>query len=136
MCDEPLVAQRQCLFERRQGWVFTGDAYVGGKDRALRQEFDIHQIIASLKVLANLPAARLFPASGSVVDEPAAALARKIAYLEETGQKVQSLHDQGRSASQIRQELFGSEMLINYVTLGNFSGLNLVKSYLRPRSGT
>lgn len=125
-----------CLYERREGWLFTGDAYVGGKDRALRHEFDIHGIIASLKLLARLPASRLFPASGSVVDDPAAALARKIAYLEETGQRVMALRDQGKSAAQIRQDLFGSEMLINYVTLGNFSGLNLVRSYLRPRSET
>ena len=69
------------------GLAVHGDAYVGGRDQALRAGFNIHQIIASLKKLAELPAARLFPASGSVVPNPAAALASKIAYLEETGQR-------------------------------------------------
>ena len=118
------------LYEPRMGWLFTGDAYVGGRDRALRAGFNIHQIIASLKKLAELPAARLFPASGSVVPNPAAALASKIAYLEETGQKVMALHAQGQSPSQIRHALFGREMAIAYVTLGDFSGVNLVRSYL------
>lgn len=118
------------LYEPRMGWLFTGDAYVGGRDRALRAGFDIHQIIASLKKLAELPAARLFPASGSVVMDPAATLAIKIAYLEETGEKVMALHAKGRSAGQIHNALFGPEMLIAYVTMGDFSGLNLVRSYL------
>jgi glyoxylase-like metal-dependent hydrolase (beta-lactamase superfamily II) len=118
------------LYEPRMGWLFTGDAYVGGRDRALRAGFNIRQIIDSLKNLAALPVERLFPASGSVVQDPAAALASKIAYLEETGQKVRALHARGRSASQIRDALFGREMTIAYVTLGDFSGLNLVRSYL------
>jgi glyoxylase-like metal-dependent hydrolase (beta-lactamase superfamily II) len=118
------------LYEPRRGWLFTGDAYVGGRDRALRAGFNIHQIIDSLKKLAELPTARLFPASGGVVLDPAATLAGKIAYLEETGQKVMALHAQGRSPSQIRDALFGHEMTIAYVTLGDFSGLNLVRSYL------
>lgn len=119
-----------CLYEPKEGWVFSGDAYVGGKDKALREGFDIYGIIDSLKLLAALPIRRIFPSCGSVVDDPAPALARKIAYLEETGEKVRSLHARGQSIHQIRQELFGPEMLIGYVTLGNYSGINLVKSYL------
>jgi len=40
-----------CLFEPDRGWLFSGDAYIGGQDRALRQGYDIHGIIASLKKL-------------------------------------------------------------------------------------
>jgi glyoxylase-like metal-dependent hydrolase (beta-lactamase superfamily II) len=118
------------LYEPRLGWIFTGDAYVGGRDKALRAGFNIHQIIDSLKKLNALPTTRLFPASGSVVQDPAATLAGKISYLEEIGQRVMVLHAQGHSAKQIRDALFGREMTIAYVTLGDFSGLNLVRSYL------
>jgi glyoxylase-like metal-dependent hydrolase (beta-lactamase superfamily II) len=118
------------LYEPEMGWLFTGDAYVGGRDRALRAGFNIHQIIESLKMLAALPVARIFPASGSVVQDAATALASKISYLEMTGQRVSTLHAQGRSAGQIRDALFGRELAIAYVTLGDFSGLNLVRSYL------
>lgn len=119
-----------CLYEEDEGWLFTGDAYVGGRDRALREEFDILAIIDSLKALAKLPCSRLFPASSSVVDKPAEALAAKLAYLEEAGEKVRELFAQGMGETQIRDSLFGPEMFIAYVTLGNFTGRHLVRSFL------
>ena len=30
-----------CLYEPNKGWLFTGDLFVGGKDRALRAGNDI-----------------------------------------------------------------------------------------------
>jgi len=33
-----------CLYGPEKGWIFTGDAYIGGKDRVLRQDYDIWQI--------------------------------------------------------------------------------------------
>ncbi|MEN8243241.1 MAG: MBL fold metallo-hydrolase, partial [Chloroflexota bacterium] len=50
-----------CLYEQTQGWLFTGDLFVGGKDRALRVDYRIWEIIASLKRVAKLPLTRLFP---------------------------------------------------------------------------
>jgi glyoxylase-like metal-dependent hydrolase (beta-lactamase superfamily II) len=121
-----------CLYEPDEGWLFAGDAYVGGLDRALRVGFDICKIIASLRAMSALPLSRIFPGSGSVVEDPGPALSRKIAYLEETGAKIRALSARGRSVTQIRQEMFGPEMFINLVTLGDFSGANLVRSYLQP----
>lgn len=123
-----------CLYEANEGWLFAGDAYVGGLDRALRTVSDIYQVIVSLKAMAALPLSRIFPGSGSVVEDPAPALSRKIAYLEETGAKVRSLAAGGRTVSQIRQQLFGPEMFVNLVTLGDFSGANLVRSFLASPS--
>ena len=72
----------------------------------MRAEFDIYGIIDSLKLLAATPCARLFPASGSVVDDPASTLSAKIAYLEETGERVRRLHEQGYSETQLRQKVY------------------------------
>jgi glyoxylase-like metal-dependent hydrolase (beta-lactamase superfamily II) len=119
-----------CLYEPEQGWLFTGDLFVGGKDRAMRADYDVWGIISSLKRIAALPAAMLFPASARVRDNPADELAAKIAYLEELGQRVLSLHEQGRSVSQIVRALCGSSMLIELITLGHFSRRRLVLSYL------
>ena len=119
-----------CLYEREKGWLFTGDAYIGGRDRALRVDYDIYAIIDSLKKLAKLESTRLFPASGTVRDDPRQDIVRKIKYLEETGSRVRELHQEGLSRSQIRKAVFGGEMPISYVTLGHFSGRNLVRSYL------
>lgn len=119
-----------CLFEPDQGWLFSGDAYIGGKDRALREGYDIHGIIASLKKLARLPVQSIFAGSGTVRTNGVQPLQDKIAYLEELGERIRGLRDQGLSARRIRRRVLGRELPITYITLGHFSGLRLVQSYL------
>jgi glyoxylase-like metal-dependent hydrolase (beta-lactamase superfamily II) len=119
-----------CLFEPDQGWLFSGDAYIGGQDRALRQDYDIHQIIASLRELARLPVTTIFSGSGTVRTIGQAALQEKVAYLEELGDRICSLHEQGLSPRRIRRQLLGRELPIAYFTFGHFSGARLVRSYL------
>jgi glyoxylase-like metal-dependent hydrolase (beta-lactamase superfamily II) len=119
-----------CLFEPKQGWLFTGDAYIGGQDRALREGYDIHAIIASLRKLAALPVQAIFSGSGSVRANGVQPLLDKIAYLEDLGERIRSLRNQGLAPRRIRRKLFGRELPITYITLGHFSGLRLVQSYL------
>ncbi len=119
-----------CLYEPEQGWLFTGDTYIGGQDKALRADYHIWQIISSLKRLLALGPKTLFAGSGTVKDDASQALDEKIRYLEETGARVLELHGRGLSYGRIRKLLFGPEMPIAYYTLGNFSGRNLVRSYV------
>lgn len=119
-----------CLYEPDNGWLFTGDLFVGGRDRALRAGYDIWKIIASLKIIAALPATRLYPGSAQVREQPAKALSAKIAYLEEMGERVLGLYQQGLRVKEIVPEVFGGPMLIELITLGHFSRRHLVLSYL------
>jgi glyoxylase-like metal-dependent hydrolase (beta-lactamase superfamily II) len=120
-----------CLVESEQGWVFTGDLYVGGRDRALRVDYDIWEIIASLKRIATLPSRLLFPGCARVRENAPAVLADKIVYLEELGKEIMTLHQQGRSEKEIVQSLLGGSIWIETITLGHFSRRHLVRSYLR-----
>jgi glyoxylase-like metal-dependent hydrolase (beta-lactamase superfamily II) len=120
-----------CLYESRQRWLFTGDLFIGGRDRALRADYDIWQIIASLKRIAQLPAVRLFPGSARVRDNPAAVLKAKVSYLEELGERVLELHRQGQDVPAIARAVGGRPMPIELVTLGHFSRRRLVLSYLK-----
>ena len=124
-----------CLYEPDKGWIFTGDAYIGGLDRALRQDYDVRYIIESLKKIARLYPDLLFPGSGSVRKQPRKEILRKIEYLEEMGEQVLTLKSRGLSNRQIRKSLFGKEMLMAYFTMGHFSGKNLVRSYIKNRHG-
>ena len=124
-----------CLYEPEEGWLFSGDAYIGGRDRALRADYNIYAIIDSLKKLAQLEVSRLFPASGTVRDNPRQEIVLKIEYLEETGGQVRELHQKGLSLSHIRRAVFGRELPIAYITLGHFSAQNLVRSYLENSPG-
>lgn len=119
-----------CLFQPERGWLFTGDSYIGGRDQALRQGYDIHGIIASLSRMAELPVHTIFAGSGSVRSTGVQPLLDKIAYLQELREQVRALHEQGLSARQIRRRLLGPDLPITYVTLGHFSAMHLIHSYL------
>jgi len=122
-----------CLYEPDRGWVFTGDAYIGGRDQALRADYDIWGIISSLRDLAELDISLLFTGSGSIREDARAALFEKIHYLEEIGTRVIELHGRGLGYGRIRRKLFGREQPISYLTLGNFSGKNLIRSFIEDR---
>ena len=121
------------LHEPRQRWLFCGDAYVGGRDRALRADYDIWQIIASLKKMAALNVEWLFPGSGKVRDNAAREIVEKTRYLEEMGEEARALHRKGWGYGRIRRRLFGRESMIAHVTLGHFSGRHLVRSFIEDR---
>ena len=129
-------ADHICLYEPDQGWLFSGDTYIGGKDRALRADYNIWQIIASLRELSLLDISLIFTGSGNVRRNGSAALKEKIAYLESMGEQALELHRRGLSYRQIRRKLFGREMLIAYLTLGHFTGRHLVRSFIEDRAPT
>lgn len=121
------------LFDSREGWLFTGDAFVGGRDRGLRVSSNVWEIIASLRRLRALGAGLMLTGSGTVYERPDAAIARKIEYLEETGERVLALHRRGLDERAIRRTVFGGELPLSYLTQGDFTTLALVRSYLGPR---
>jgi glyoxylase-like metal-dependent hydrolase (beta-lactamase superfamily II) len=120
-----------CLHEQNRGWLFSGDLFVGGYDRALRAGYDIWKIIDSLKRVVRLPLTRLFPGSARVREQPVQEIISKIDYLEDLGNRVQDLYSKGWSKSQIARHLLGKTMWVEIVTLGQFSRYNLIRSFLR-----
>jgi glyoxylase-like metal-dependent hydrolase (beta-lactamase superfamily II) len=120
-----------CLFEETRGWLFSGDLFVGGRDRALRVDCDIWSILASLKKVAALDVALLLPGSARLREDPCPDLQGKIAYYEALGQKVLELYRRGWSEANIVRSVCGGRMWIELVTLGHFSRRGLVRSYLR-----
>jgi len=123
-------ADHICLYEPDQEWLFSGDLFVGGQERALGAHNEIWPAIASLKKIADLPIKRLFPGSAHVRENPKDELYEKINYLEEMGGKVLELGQKGWNVDAIARTLFGKVMFIEIFTLGHFSRRNLVKSYL------
>jgi glyoxylase-like metal-dependent hydrolase (beta-lactamase superfamily II) len=120
-----------CLFEPDQGWLFSGDLFVGGRERALRVDYDIWGILSSLKRLVGLPLRTLFPGAAGVRENPTEALRAKIAHLEKMGDRVLELSQRGWSVSRIVRKVCGKPMFLELLTLGHFSRRGLVQSYLR-----
>jgi len=123
-------ADHICLYEHEHGWLFSGDLFVGGKDRATREGFDIWQVVGSLKRVVDLPMNILFPGCARIRENPKEAIRNKIQYLEETGSKVLELHQQRKSEKEIARTLFGGPMLVEAMTFGHFSRIHLVRSFL------
>lgn len=119
-----------CLYEAKHGWLFSGDLFVGGKDRALRAGCDIWEVIESLKSVAKYPLQVLFPGSARVRKDPEQELINKIDYLERIGQEVLERARKDYSTAAIARELFGGPMFIELFTFGHFSRRQLVLSYL------
>jgi len=119
-----------CLYESNQGWLFSGDLFVGGQERALRAGTDIWQLIASLKRIAELPMSWLFPGSARVRQNPINEVNRKIAYLEKLGDEVVAHSDQGWNVERIARKLLGPPKQVELITMGHFSRRCLVLSYL------
>ena len=120
-----------CLYEPEQGWLFSGDLFVGGQDRALGAHNDIWSVINSLKKVAGMPLTQMFPGCARVRENPQEELREKIAYLEEIGERVLELNRKGWSVSAIARRVFGGPIFIEFFTLGHFSRRNLVRSYLK-----
>ena len=119
-----------CLYEPERRWLFSGDLFVGGRDKILRGDYDILQIIESLKKISHLPIRVLFPAGARIRENPASELREKILYLEELGNRIVDLYHQGMSVKKITKNLLNGIRFIELFTLGHFSRKNLVLSYL------
>lgn len=123
-------ADHICLFEENYGWLFSGDLFVGGKDRALRQGADIWGIVASLRKVFQLPITVLFPGSARVRENPCEDIRLKIAYYLELGERIIEYHQKGWSERATLRAVCGGPMWIETVTLGHFARKWLVRSYL------
>jgi len=121
------------LYEPKEGWLFSGDLFVGGRDRALRADYNIWLIIASLEKVAEMDICILFPGSGNVRKNPHDEIIRKIEYLKELGERILSHYRQGLSYTQIRRTLLGPEIAIAYFTVGHFAGTNLIRSFIEDQ---
>lgn len=99
-----------CLLEPEQGWLFTGDLYLGEKVSEIHMDEDPNLILNSLMGLLRYDFEVLFCSSGKVLEINARqAVVAKIAYWEEERDKVRCLYRKGYQAEEIRERLYGPE---------------------------
>lgn len=115
-------------FEPRYRWLFSGDAFIGGRDIAWAPEFDMFAMVSSLRTMASLRPERLFPGSGSIRRTPLPELHGKIGALIQLAQEVDRLECSGCSTPEIVEMLFQGEPRIKLWTMGHFSAANLVEA--------
>ena len=133
-CDDQVV-----YYERQQGWLFSGDAFLAERIKLFRRDEDFDKTVETTRKLAALDFDALFCAHRPVPTGGRAAMARKLQHLEDIGGETRRLHAQGLGVREIARRLLGGTPLTTwFLTLGDASAENLVRAILfgpRPRRG-
>lgn len=117
-----------CYFEAQQRWLFSGDAFIGGRDHAWAAEYDLFGVVGSLQTMVTLQPERLFPGSGNVRRSPANDLLDKINYLTRLARDVNRLELEGAQADAIAAQLFETDNNMAFWTQRHFTSRNLVEA--------
>lgn len=120
-----------CLYEPNEGWLFSGDLFIGEHLRYLRDDEDIYSVLDSLKRISTLQLKRMFCSFSGVIDRPKEAIHRKIDYLEHLKSEVEKGIRQGLSSRGIQQKVLGRGDRFSFITAGQISKKNLIRAFLR-----
>ncbi len=122
-------AAHNVFHEKEQGWLFTGDLYLGPQQVVAIKEEDMTQTITTLEKLVKLDFQTLFCAHSGVRENGKQLLQAKLDYLLELQAKINYMRKQGLSDRQIDRRLFPRRSLITYISRGEWSSLNLVRTF-------
>ncbi|UCC63043.1 MAG: MBL fold metallo-hydrolase [Anaerolineae bacterium] len=125
-----------CLFEREQGWLFSGDLFVHERVRYARPEEDLAGTLASLRRVLALRPRLLICSHAGFVEDAGRAIERKIAYWEGLAGQARALRGQGLSPREITDRLLGPEGLGTRLTQGHSAKINLIRGLLEGGPGT
>jgi glyoxylase-like metal-dependent hydrolase (beta-lactamase superfamily II) len=124
-----------CLYEPNEGWLFSGDLFIGQHLRYLRDDEDIYSVLDSLKRMASLKLKRMFCSFSGIIDRPKEAIDQKVDYLEHLKNDVEKELQQGLSPREIRRKLLGDGDRFRFITGGQISKQNLINAFMRAKRG-
>lgn len=117
--------------ETRNGWLFSGDLYLGDRIKYFRSDEKIKLQIDSLKTVLTLDFDGLFCGHHPIPSGGKARVAAKLAFLEDFFGKVMDLHQKGLGEREIIVRLDRKQdRLVKWVTVGNACFANMVHSVL------
>jgi glyoxylase-like metal-dependent hydrolase (beta-lactamase superfamily II) len=114
------------LFEPGQRWLFSGDVFVYSQQNVWAAEADLFGVICSLRTLAELHPARLFPSDGRISRTPLPELHGKIGHLLQLTREVARLDALGLPKEAMVLRLFHKEPPLYFWTAGYYSAANLI----------
>lgn len=94
-----------CLFEREQGWLFSGDLFIHERVRYLRTDEDVHTTMESLRRVLALQPRLLICSHAGFVEDGGGAIERKIAYWEHLAEQARALRREGLSLREVTDRL-------------------------------
>ena len=122
-----------CLYEPNEGWLFSGDLFIGEQLGYLRDDEDIYSALDSLKRVVALKPKKMFCSFSGIVDRPETAIHQKIIHLENLKSEIEKGLQQGLSPQEIRRKLLGGGDRYRFMTSGQISKQNLINAFLRSK---
>jgi glyoxylase-like metal-dependent hydrolase (beta-lactamase superfamily II) len=117
--------------ETRNGWLFSGDLYLGDRIKYFRSDEKFSDQMDSLKTVLTLDFNALFCGHHPIPKGGKTRLAAKLAFLEDFYGRVTDLNRKGLSEPEIIARLdLKQDRLVKWVTMGNACFANMVRSAL------
>jgi len=121
------------FLEKANGWLFSGDLYLGQRIKFFRADEKIYDQIESLKKVLRLDFDALFCAHNPCLRNGKSKLAQKLQFLEDIVGQVQKLKTMGLSLNAIVKRMDpGKDKWIKLMTMGNVSFGNMLRSAYQP----
>ena len=121
--------------EENNGWLFSGDVYLGDRIKFFRADEHFAPQIDSIKALLSLDFDALFCAHNPAPTGGRDRLVCKLAFLEELYGRIGDLRARGFSSRAIIHRLDpGLDRTVRFITMGNVSFANMVRSALETLS--
>ena len=117
------------FLEKEQGWLFSGDLYLGERIKFFRADERFAEQIASLKKVLALDFDSLFCAHNPCLKNGKQKIKNKLQFLEDLYGNVRELVEKGHSAKAVIKALDPrNDRGLKLITMGNVSFANMVRS--------
>ncbi len=125
------------FLEKDQGWLFSGDFFLGARIKYFRADESMKDTLASLKKVLQYDFESLFCSLNPLPQNGKKMLQKKLNYLEEFYGRVEKLVHQGYDEKKIIKEMDEEVTLIKMITLGNVSRAQMIRSTIKAvKTGT
>jgi glyoxylase-like metal-dependent hydrolase (beta-lactamase superfamily II) len=120
------------FFEAQQGWLFSGDMFLGPRIKYFRRDECLYTTISSLSRLAELPFETLFCGHNPQTKSAPAMIRKKRNNLLDLYERVADARQKGYAKEEILKHLCQGreQMWVKLITLGDVSFKNMVRSAL------
>jgi len=122
-----------CFYEPENGYLFTGDLFLGERQNLLMDTENFWEIRNSLQKVLTLNPKILFCGLNGYVPGASEKLRAKLNYWDDLAGQVLDLAQKGLSLKEINQVIFKKTNFISLISGGSFSSLNLIRSIIRDR---
>lgn len=122
------------LYEKNEGWLFTGDLFLNTKQLVCIREENIPQTVKSLQMLVELDFDTIFCGHSGVHHEKAKEkLIKRLDFFLSLQEKTEKLYNEGLTAKEIDKKLFPKKHPIYYISTGEWSSYNMINSLINDK---